>query len=117
MQSKLCYFFLDAQYYVPIELSRMAGSIHLFNIMGMLTPGNVKLNQNLIWDVIELDWKDVTVTLNGNKISLPKSVTIQFRDKFKMRCIVKREALLFHIMLKQGLTWFTSASNNPQETV
>ena len=54
---------------------------------------------------------------HGNNINLPKSVTIKFRDKFKFRCIVKREPLLFHIMLKQGLTWFTLASNNPQETV
>ena len=57
------------------------------------------------------------MTLNGNKINLPKSVTIKFRDKFKIRCIVKREPMLFHIMLKQGLTWFTLASNNPQKTV
>ena len=55
------------------------------------------------------------MTLNHNKINLPKSVIIKFRDKFKIRCIVKREPLLFHIMLKQGLTWFDLASNNPQE--
>ena len=57
------------------------------------------------------------MTLNGNNISLPKSVTIKFRDKFKIRHIVKREPLLSHIMLKQGLTWFKLASNNPQEIV
>ena len=57
------------------------------------------------------------MTLNSNKINLPKSVTITFRDKFKIKPIVKREPLLFQIMLKQGLTWFTWASNNPQETV
>ena len=95
----------------------MAGSIHLLKITGMLTPENVKLKRNIFWDVIELDWKEVNVTLNGNKINLPKSVTVKFRDKFKIRCIVKTLPLLFHIMLKQGLTWFTLASNNPQETV
>ena len=57
------------------------------------------------------------MTLNGNNINLPKSVTIKFRDKFKIRHIIKRELLFFHIMLQQGLTWFTLASNNPQETV
>ena len=61
----------------------------------------------------KLDWKEVNMTLNGNKINLPKSVTIKFRDKFKIRCIIKREPLLLHIMLKQGLTSFTLASNNP----
>ena len=50
----------------------MAGSIHLFKIMGTLTPENVKLKWNLIWNMIELDWKEVNMTLNGNKINLPK---------------------------------------------
>ena len=80
----------------------MAGSIHLCKIMGTLTPENVKLKRNLFWDVIELDWNEVNMTLNRNKINLPKSLKIKFRDKFKIRHIVKREHLLFHIMLKQG---------------
>ena len=50
----------------------MAGSIDLFQSMGTLTPENVKLKWNLIWDIIELDQKDVNVTLNGNEINLPK---------------------------------------------
>ena len=81
----------------------------------MLTLENVKLNRNIPWDVIELDWKEVNVTLNRNKINLPTSVTIRFRDKFKIRCIVKREPLLFHVMLKKGMPWFTLAFNNPHE--
>ena len=94
----------------------MAGGIHLFKFTGMLTPENVKLKRNILLDVKELDWKEVNVTLNGNKINLPTSVTIRFTDKFKIRCIVKREPLIFHIMLKQGMTWFTLASNNLHET-
>ena len=78
-------------------------SIHLFKIMGMLTPASVRLKRNIIWDIIELDWKEVNMTLNGNKINLLKSVIIKLRDKFKIRCILKREPLLFHSMLKQGL--------------
>ena len=79
----------DAQYYVPVKLCRTAGSIHLFKIMGKLTPSNVKLKRNILWDIIELDWKEVSMTLNGNKINLPASVMILLRDKFKIRCIVK----------------------------
>ena len=56
------------------------------------------------------------MTFNSNKINLPNIVTIKFRDKLKIRCMIKREHLLFHIMLKQGLTWFTLASNT-QENV
>ena len=51
-------------------------SIHLFQITRMLTLQNVKLKRNILWDIIELDWREVNVTLNGNKINLPISVTI-----------------------------------------
>ena len=114
---KMMLFISDAQHCVPIKLCRMAENINLFQIMEMLTPENIKLKRHFIWDVIELKWKKVNVTLNGNKIYLPKSFTIKFRDKFKTRCNFKRETLLFHIMSKQGSTWFTLASNNPPETV
>ena len=95
----------------------MVGSIHLFKITGTLPSENVKLKRNKIWDIMVIDWKEVSITLNRNIINLLKSVTIKFRDKFKIRCLVKRELLLFHIMLKQGLTWFTLASEHMQETV
>ena len=65
-------FISDTQYYVLLKLCRMAGSIHLFKNIGTLTPENVKLKRNIIWDVIELDWKEVNMTLNGNRINLPK---------------------------------------------
>ena len=58
------------------------------------------------------------MTLNGNRVIYQKSGTISFIDKFKIRCMIERESLLFHIMLEQGFTWFTLASNNPPaETV
>ena len=58
------------------------------------------------------------MTLNGNKVNLPKSVTIKCRDKFKIRYMMKREPLFYYIMIKQGFTWFTLASNDPTaETV
>ena len=63
----------------------MAGSNHLFKITGMLKPENFKLKQNYIWDAIEIDRKEVNMTFNSNKINLPKSITIKFRDKFKIR--------------------------------
>ena len=37
--------------------------------MGKLTPEYFKLLRNILWDVIELDWKEVNMTLNGNKIN------------------------------------------------
>ena len=56
------------------------------------------------------------MTLNENRVNLPKSVTLKLKDKFKIRNMMKREPLLFHIMVKQGFTRFILASNT-QETV
>ena len=56
---------------------------------------------------LEIDWKDISMTLNGNEINLPSSVVIAFRDKFRARKLLRKQLLLFHVMLKQGRTWFT----------
>ena len=114
---KIMLFISDTKYYIPIKLCKTAGSIHLFKVTGTITSENVKLKRNKIRDMIEIGWKEVNVTLNGNKINLPKSVNIKFRDKFTIRHFVRREPLLFHIMLKQGFIWFTLVSNHTQETV
>ena len=109
-------FISGVQYYIPIKLCKTTGSIHLFKITGTLKPENLKLNWNYIRDTLEIDWKEVNATFNSNNINLPKTVIINFRDKFKIRCTMKTEILLFHTMLKQGITWFTLVSNT-QETV
>ena len=46
------------------------------------------------------DWKEVNATLNRNKINLPKLVTIQFRDKFKISCLVRRETFVLSYYVK-----------------
>ena len=99
-----------------MKVCRTAGSIHLFKITDTLKPENVKLNKNYIWDMLEIDWKEVTVTFNENKINLPRVVTIKLQDKIKVRCLMKKEPLLFHLMLKQGIMWYTLATGT-QETV
>ena len=65
-----------------------------------------------MWDTLEIDWKEVTVTFNDNKINLPGVVTIKLQDKIKVRCLMKKEPILFH----QGFTWFT-LDVGMQETV
>ena len=111
---KIMLFISDAQYYVLVKLCRTTGRMYLFKITWKLTPGHVKLKRNILCDVIELDWKEVNMTLNGSKINLPASVIIVLRDKFKIRCIIKWEPLPFYIMLKQGMTWFPLVTNVPQ---
>ena len=73
-------FILDTKYYVPIKLCKTVGSIHLFKITGTLPSENVQLKRNKTWNIMEVDWKEVNITLNGNRINLPKSVTIKFRQ-------------------------------------
>ena len=92
---KIMIFISDVQKYIPIKLCKTAGSIHLFKITGMLKAENIKLNKNYIWHTLEIDWKEVTVTFNENKINLPNVVTIKLQDKIKVICLMKRELLLF----------------------
>ena len=113
---KIMIFFSDVQNYIPIKLCKTTSSIHLFKISGMQKAENIRLNRNYLWDTLEIDCKEGTVTFNGNKIDLPKVVIIKLQDKFKIRQLMNREPLHFHLMLKQGITWFTLAAGI-QETV
>ena len=91
---KIMLFISDIQYYVPIKLCKTTGSIHLFKITCTQKSENVKLKWNYSWDIIEIDWKEVT--FNGNKINVPKSITIKFRDKLKIRHMMMRTISLSH---------------------
>ena len=54
---------------------------------------------------------------NGNKIKLPTSLIRPLRDEFKIKRIIERDPLLFHIILKQGTAWFLLLVKNSQEAV
>ena len=104
---KIMLFISDIQYYILVRLCKTAGSIHLFKITGRLMTDKVKLNKHYIWNIFEMDWSEVQVTLNGKVISLPKSITVRLWDKFKVRHMMGSQPILFHLMLKQGFNWFT----------
>ena len=97
-------FISDIQNYVPIKLCKAAGSIHLFKIRGMLKPENIKVSKNYLWDMMEIDWKEVTVTFNDNKINLPRIVAVRLCDKIKVRRLMNKEPILLHVIIKQGIT-------------
>ena len=103
---KIMIFLSDIKSYVPIKLCKTSGSIHLFKLTGSINKENITLHKNALWDIMEIDWQPVTVTLSGNVINLPGSVIIPFRDKFKIRKMMKIRPLLLHLMLKQGQTWY-----------
>ena len=92
-------FFSDIKSYVPIKLCKTSGSIHLFKLTGSISKENITLHKNTLWDVMEIDWQPVMVTLNGNVINLPGSVIIPFRDKFKVRWIIKSRTFGIHYLI------------------
>ena len=114
--TKVMLFISDSQSCVLISLCKIAGSIHLFRIRGRLTPESINFKRSWIWDVLEIDRKEVRVTLNGNEINLSTSVIIQFRDKFIIRCLINKQPLLVHVMLKQGKTWSTLEKDNRDQS-
>ena len=99
-------FFSDIKHYVPVILCKTAGSIHLFQIYGQLTPDQMTLERKYLWDIIRIDWEEVFVTLNGTIIQLPISVKIPLRDKYSLRCIMRKRSLWLHVMLRQGTSWY-----------
>ena len=105
--TKILLFVSNTHSYITIKLFRVAGSIHLFRIRGRPNPENVKLNKNWIWDVLEIDWSNISITLNDNEINLPSSVIIHFEERYRARRLLRKHPLLFYIMLKQGKTWFS----------
>ena len=67
---------------------------------------NINLKKNWIWDVLEIDWSDIHVTLNGKEINLLIFIVIPIVDKFKVRWLMKKDPLHLHIMLKQRKSWY-----------
>ena len=99
-------FFSDVNQYVTVKPCETMGSIHLFKFFGHLTPHQITLERKLLWDVLKTDWKEVFMTLNVTIIHLPTSVTIPLREKFRLRCIMRKTSLLLHLMLGQGTSWY-----------
>ena len=103
---KVVLFISDVQNYIPIKLCKTSVSIHLFKIKGTLKPADIKLNRNYLWDTLEINWNKIMLTFNDNKIDLPKIVTIKMQDKIRVGRMLNQELLNFHMMIRQGITWY-----------
>ena len=104
---KIKLFIADTESYVPLELNKLARNLHLFKLTGTLPLENVTLKKNWIWDVLEVNWNDVRVTLNEGEINLPMSLVISIEYKLKVRTLFrKKESLHLYVMLKQRKSWF-----------
>ena len=93
-------FFSDIKQYIPVKLCKTTGSIHLFQIYGQLTPDQITLERKYLWHMVRINWKEVFVTLYGTIIQLPILIKIPLRDKYRLRCIMRKRSLLLHIMLR-----------------
>ena len=75
---KVLIFISNIKSYVPIKLCKIMGSIHLFKLMGNLQREDIILHRNKVWDILEINWKNVTLTIKGNIVYLPGSVILPF---------------------------------------
>ena len=89
--TKILLFISNTHSYIPIKLCRVARSIHLFRIR--LNLESVKLKKNWIWDVLEIDWSNVNITLNDNEIDRPSSVIIPFKERYRARRLLRKHPL------------------------
>ena len=103
---KIVLFISDVQYYILIKLCKTSGSPHLFKIKGTLKPEDIKLNKNYLWDTLEKSWNGIKLSFNSNEKDLPKIITIKMQDKIIVRRMINKETQNFHIMIKQGITWY-----------
>ena len=106
---KIKLFIVDNQCCILLDLNKVAGSVHLFKLHGMLIRENLTLKKNLIWDVLEIDWTDMHVLQNDKVINLTVTVVVQIYYKLKMRQLLRRsrrDSLHLYIMLKQRKSWF-----------
>ena len=104
---KVNLFLADTQSYVPLELNSAARNVHLFKLTGALLIENFTLKKNWIWDILEVNWNNIHVTLNDKEISLPGTLTIPLAYKLKVRRLfTDRSSLHVYIMLKQRKSWY-----------
>ena len=110
---KIKLFIADTESYVPLELNKLAGNVHVFKLTGALLLENVILKKKWIWDVLEVNWNNVHITLNDREINLPMSVVIPLEYKLKVRKLFRKtESLHLYVMLKQRKSWFNLESTD-----
>ena len=99
---KVNLFIADTQSYVWLKLNSTARNVHLFRLTGALLIESFTLKKNWIWDVLEVNWNNICVTLSNKEISLPRTLTIPLAYKLNVRRLfTERSSLHVYIMLKQ----------------
>ena len=73
---KIILLISDVKHYIPIKLCKTSGSPHLFKIKGTLKSKDIRLNKNYLWDMLEINWNKIKLSLNSNEIELPQIIMI-----------------------------------------
>ena len=82
---KIKLFLADTKSYVLLNLIQSVRNMHLFKLMGEISPNDVVLKKNWIWDVLEVKWGNTHITLNDKEIHLPTSLLVRLIHKVKVR--------------------------------
>ena len=104
---KIVLIISDVQHYIPIKFCKTSGSPHLFKITGTLKSEDIRLNKNYLWDTLKINWDKIKLSFNSNEIELPQLVTIKMQDKIRVRRMMSKEIQNFHIMIRQGIMWYS----------
>ena len=100
-------FLADTMSYVLLNLNQSARNLHLFKLMGELSPNDVILKKNWILDVLEVKWQNTCITLNDKEIHLPTTLLVPLIHKIKVRKLFDKINLMhIYIMLKQRKSWY-----------
>ena len=103
---KVKLFLADSKSYVLLNLNQSAGITHLLKLMGELSPNNVILKKNWIWDVLRVKW-GTPIILNNKEIHLPTTLLVPLIHKIKVRKLFNKVNLMhIYIMLKQRKSWY-----------
>jgi hypothetical protein len=100
------YLFLSCNnYYVPLKLRNTSGLSHMFSLNKSIHAQQITISKQILWDLLHIDWADLTVKLNGITVMLPHEVTIPLLDKIRVRRMLCEPDLVLHLMLKSGNNW------------
>ena len=104
---KVKLFLADTKSYVSLNLNQSARNMHLFKLVGELSPNDVVLKKNWIWDVLEVKWGNTSTILNHKEIHLPTTLLVPLIHKIKVAKLFDKINLMhIYIMLKQRKYWY-----------
>ena len=105
--SRCCtmYFFLyHDDFYAPLKIKSLSGHIHMYKMENKLTPGQLTLQRNCLWDTVTIDWENVQILKHDEPVAMPVTVTVPLSHKIKTRNILNTEYEI-QVTLKKGNDW------------